>query len=320
MNSHSGCLVFKLCFLSIISILTVPQHGFSALSSDSSILPLKKRLNVVVSNKAKKFDPALYSFHFQAYWKRLFHRNSFHFLIVNSLDEAEERISKIMDKENALIGNLWFDSHGHFGRRVSLFEVGNEEVNYQTIKMPYIKEALIRIGNYCDSSTNIGLGSCYSAATFTIPSLEKFPEQRMNGDSLMIGVSELMNSATVFGSEGWVMTNPGIFNNGYALAGKPKNKRYQDPLLLPIWKKLGQWKSYSAKEGNFNRVQTISLDKYGNISQNYMSWLAYDKNQKKQMKIISRLKPGNFDTKYFYKYEYPKNSSPDLIVKNQLHH
>ena len=41
----------------------------------------------------------------------------------------------------------------------------------------------------------------------------------MNGDSLMIGLANILPGATIFGTEGWVMTKPGVFDkHSYALA------------------------------------------------------------------------------------------------------
>jgi hypothetical protein len=115
----------------------------------------------------------------------------------------------------------------------------------------------------------------------------------------------LMNNATVFGTKSWVMTKPGIFNSSYALSGGPLARHFKDPVILPAWKEMGEWISYSANTRQFRRVRTISLDNKGNINSNYLSYLAIEKNRKKQMKIISRLKKGNFNIKYYYQYEFP---------------
>ena len=302
----------KCLFVFILLAFSLHHTCFAAAPEDSISKSSPRRINIIVSKKMTKPDAALISFQLQAKWHRLFHKREMFVIIAGSINDLTDKIVKIMDREDAVIGNLWIDSHGHMGRRISLFEIGKDEINYQTIRENYIREALAKIGTYCDSNTNIGLGSCYSAASFTLPPVDKFPEQRMNGDSLMIRVSELMNNATVFGTEGWVMTRPGIFNNSYALAGKPGKNRFKDPVFLPVWKNLGQWKSYSAGKGYFKRVETISMDKTGNINSNYMSYLAFEKNRKKQMKNISRLKSGNFNTRYFYKYEFPHNTTHHL--------
>ena len=302
----------KCLFVLILLTFTLQSTCSAADPADSILKPSPRRINIIVSKKMTKPDAALISFQLQAKWHRMFHKKEMFVIIAGSVNDLTDKIAEIMDRENAMIGNLWFDSHGHIGRRISLFEIGKDEINYQTIRENYIREALAKIGSYCDSNTNIGLGSCYSAASFTLPPVDKFPEQKMNGDSLMIRVSELTNNAIVFGTEGWVMTGPGIFNNSYALAGKPGKNRFKDPVFLPVWKNLGQWKAYSARNGYFNNVVTISMDKKGNISSNYISYLAFEKNRKKQMKNISRLKNGNFNTRYFYKYEFPHNTTHHL--------
>ena len=274
-----------------------------------------KRINIIVSCKSKYIDIATWSFQLQTHLNRTFNGKRFYFFIVSSLDEASERISRIAEKEKAMIGHLWFDSHGHFGRRISLIEVGNTEVNFKTIHLPNVEEALSNIARYCDKNTIVGLGSCYSGATFTVPAIDKFPEQRMNGDSLMIKMSRIMNGALVLGTKSWVMTKPGIFNKDYAMHGKPLRRRFMDPDLLPAWKDMGEWVAYSSVDGIFYKVRSVSLNNDGFIQSNYQNYLAIEKHKKQQMKYIGRLKKGNFKVKYFYQYEFPLNSRENQTVK-----
>ncbi len=298
-------------YLILITCLLFFEHGFSQLKASNNPAPPKKRVNLVISSSSQKVEIAQYSFQLQAHMNRLFHGKKFHFMIVKSLDEAVKRISQLMIKEDAMLGNFWIDCHGHLGRRISLVEIGINEINYNTIREPMNEVMLKKIGLYCDSVTKIGLGSCYSGASFIMPQVNKFPEQRMNGDSLMIRISELMNGATVFGSKSWVMTKPGIFNGGQAMGGQPLAKHFKDPVALPAWKDLGEWTSYSSVTGQFSRVRTISLDNNGNIYPNYLSFLASEKKRKKQMKTISRLKKGNFKIDYYYRYEFPPDHKLD---------
>jgi hypothetical protein len=295
------------------SLLSIHSYPFNW--NDSIEKAGKRRINIIVSSKSSLIDPAVFSFQFQAATQQLFHKKKLYFIIPGSVDEMKEKIKKILVRENAMIGCLWFDSHGHMGRRLSLVQIGKDEINYQSIRDPYIEYAFREIAVYCDSNTQIGLGACYSASSAVLPPFEKFPEQRMNGDSLMMRFSEIMNMATVFGTESWVMTNPGIFNSSFALAGNPNRKRFRDPIFLSCWKKLGEWTSYSVKTKYFKRVQTLTLDADGNILPNYMTYLAYEKHQEKQMKIISKLKKGNFNTKYFYIYEFPPNTGTIQFAK-----
>jgi hypothetical protein len=287
-------LVFFIIFL-------VYTHCGFAFEADS--LPHnKKRLNVVLSNKASRPDPAMMSFHSQAWWNQLFHKKKFRFIIANTADEAVNRISNIMEKENALIGNIWFDSHGHMGRRVSLLELGDVELNYQSIKEPWIKEKVAAIGKYCDSITRISLGSCYSGAGYYSAGTDSFPQQRMNGDSLMKQMAEIMNHATVYGSVSWITTKPGLFRVGYATAGSPEAKKFKDPKFRHAWDSLGIWKSYTTNDG-FRYINTLFLDPDANIKIAEKAFLDLPKNKKKQQKNIRQLEKGNFKDDHFHKYK-----------------
>ena len=272
----------------------------------------KKRINVIVSSKLKGFDAAGIGFHLQAGMKKLFHKKGFHTVYVDSIEEASGRITALALKEDAMIGNLWFDSHGHMGRRVSLVEIGNDEVNYQTIHQDYIHQALSAIARYCDTQTRIGLGSCYSGANFVVPAVEIFPEQRMNGDSLMISMSKLMNDAQVFGSKSWVMTKPGIFSRSFAMAGHPWRKRFKDPCLLSCWQELGNWVMYGGGTERITAVNTIGLNRYAAIEPLTKNFLDDPRNLKKQKNKIKKIREGNFKHKWFYQYQYPRHVSVEL--------
>ena len=89
-----------------------------------------RRLNFVVSSKQKKFDMAPFSFQLQAKLMRLFHKKELFVIIARSSEDAVNKITAILKSKNAMIGSLWFDSHGHWQRRRSLFEIGEEEFNY----------------------------------------------------------------------------------------------------------------------------------------------------------------------------------------------
>jgi hypothetical protein len=244
------------------------------------------------------------SFHTQAWWNQLFHRKKFRFIIATTIEEAVTRISNIMEKENALIGNIWFDSHSHMGRRVSILEIGDVELNYRSIREPWICENISAVGKYCDSITRIALGSCYSGAGYYSAGTDSFPPQRMNGDSLMKQMSDIMNHATIYGSVSWITTKPGLFRAGYASAGNPWAKRFKDPKFRHAWDSLGVWKSYTTKDG-FRYVNTASLDHDASIRIAEKPFLDFPKNKKKQQRKIKHLKEGNFSDKYFYKYKDP---------------
>ena len=269
--------------------------------------PSKKRVNVIISSKARKIDGAQLSFQWQAALTRLFHKRKLYLFYVDSIEEAASRVSKRLEKENAVIDNLWFDGHGHIGRRVALVEIGKDEVNYQTIHEIYISKALEKIASYCDSNTKVGIGSCYSAAIFTLPAVEKFPEQRMNGDSLMVAMGNIMPGSTVYGTRSWVMCKLGIFSNSYALAGHLTRKVFKDPLLEPVWDSQGSWCTYNSSTGVFTDIHTVSMDGQGNILTKEGNYLDIKKQQKQLARKKKKLKPWNFPMSWFYKYELPKH-------------
>ena len=151
----------------------------------------KLRLNFLVSPKLKKFDAAPFSFQLQAKLMQLFHKKKMYVIVASSSEDMANQLLNILGKRNAMIGNIWFDSHGHFTRRRSLFEIGSDEFNSQSIQDSSFNRHLKKLAVYCDTITNAGIGSCYGGATYSLPAIEEFPEQRMNGDSLIIGLSEL---------------------------------------------------------------------------------------------------------------------------------
>lgn len=264
-------------------------------------------INVIIGTHLRKFDMATISFQAQAGIQKIFHRRQLFLIYVDSIAEAAVRIEKLMAKKNARIRHLWFDSHGHIGRRVAMFEVGKDEVNYQTIHEPHISGALQRIGKFCDSSTIVSIGACYSASTITLPAIDSFPAQRMNGDSLLQHVSSTMNDVTVYGSSSWVMTKPFIFGGGYALAGGPSAIRFQDTLLLPLWETLGEWMAYEGKTGSFKSIPTVAMDGRGTIYLKKKTYLDIPSKKKQQERRIRDLQPGNFLPSWFVKYRLPKH-------------
>ena len=125
----------------------------------------------------------------------------------------------------------------------------------------------------------------------------------MQGDSLMMGMGKIFSQSYIYGCESWVMSKPGIFNNGYALAGYPLNKCFKDVGFKPVWQRLGQWHRYQDESNCFEDVNTVALNKYCEISllkTNYQ-----DRNKKKEVieRKIDNLKPGLY--KKFFKDQPP---------------
>jgi len=272
-----------------------------AQSGTNSTAPSAKRINFFVSTKIRKFDPAIKSSQFQAWLTSRFTKNKFYYILAGSPEEMSEKVLKIVRGQKAMIGSIWFDSHGYFGRRRSLFEIGRTEFNYQTFRDSQRIMPLARLAPYCDSLTKVGIGSCYGGATYTLNAIEDFPSVKMNGDSLMIAMSKLLRNATVYASESFVMTKPGIFMGNFSLAGLPKSKKFRDPMFRSVWETIGVWNCYVGSTSSFHRVKTVCLTPTGAIRTVNNDYLSYRSNRKKLDKRLAKLRKGNYNIAYLYK-------------------
>jgi hypothetical protein len=220
-------------------------------------------------------------------------RDKFIVIVASSSKEAKDKMTVELQKNNALIGSLWFDTHGHYENGYSSFILGNEEFSYKTIADTCLTKDLHVLSAYCDEFSKVAIGSCYSGATYIKPAFKGRPASRMNGDSLIIGLANVLPGATIYGTEGWVMTKPGIFlKHSYALAGYPLQKRFRDEVFRPVWEHLGVWHSYSTRTKTYSTINTISLTRMGTIHIKAASYLEKEKYKKRQQKNLKKLKPG----------------------------
>jgi hypothetical protein len=115
----------------------------------------------------------------------------------------------------------------------------------------------------------------------------------MNGDSLMMGMADVLPGATIYGTEGWVMTKPGIFcKHSYALAGYPLQKRFKDEVYKPVWEHMGVWHSYSSFTKKFETVNTLALTRMGTIRVKSVTYLDKEKSKRRLERNLGKLKPG----------------------------
>jgi hypothetical protein len=220
-------------------------------------------------------------------------RHKFIVIVAGSSKEVKEKIEDYLQKKNALIGSLWFDTHGHYANGYSSFILGRDEFNYRTIKDTGHTKHLHALATYCDEHTKVAIGSCYGGATYEKPTHNGKPASRMNGDSLMFGLADVLPAATIYGTEGWVMTKPGIFRkHSYALAGYPLQKRFRDEVYRPVWEHMGIWHSYSSLTKKFETINTISLTRMGSIHVKSVSYLEREKCKQRQKRNLAKLKPG----------------------------
>ncbi len=255
-----------------------------------------KRINFYVIAKYEKSDLNLMFVKLRAFFRGIFSRKLY-IIHASSSEDAATKIERIAHRRRRLIGTLWFDSHGHYGKGHSLFDIGRDEFNYKTIRDPVHTKHLVKIARYCDRETKIGVGSCYGGATFTFPAIQNFPERRMNGDSLLMGVANIFSGASVYGSESFVMNRLGMWANSYAFAGYPLDKDFNDTLYKPVWEHLGMWNKYSTATKMIEPVNTVRLNRRGDLSTTNAAYLSHRQCKINQERKLRNLKGGYFDMK-----------------------
>lgn len=202
-----------------------------------------------------------------------------------------DRVEYRLKKYNAAIGSIWFDSHGAYKKGYSFFTIGHDEFSYGNITDAAHTKPFLRLLPYCDTSTRVGIGSCYGGATYVRPGSEKFAEAKMNGDSLMIGLGKVLPDATIYACESWVMTKPGLFKERFAMAGAPLRKKFKDTIFQPVWDRLGMWNSYRATDGRFASVNCVILTKHGTIKTRVNGYQSLKKVKKKISVARRKLRP-----------------------------
>ncbi|MEP7107495.1 MAG: hypothetical protein ABI760_05920 [Ferruginibacter sp.] len=277
-------------------LIVIPLENTKEINATSAQLHKSNtgRVNFFVFTKEKSKKVDLISFYtlMRATIRSFLHHRKFYVIKAASSADAAMKIEFVLRTRKKLIKNIWFDSHGHYGNRYSSFRIGADQFSYKNINDSNSIKNLQGIALYCDEQTNIGLGSCYAGADFYFPSTDSTPACRMNGDSLMIGMGNIFTRSSIFASESWVMSKPGIFKNRFGFAGYPLNKRFKDNIYAPVWERIGKWKQYSLLTRELQSIPTIALDKCGNISPNKAYYNDFKKAKNKIAKVLKQLRPG----------------------------
>lgn len=276
----------------ISSLFSSAQDKTEKEINEPSAAVKKATLNffVIAKRKKGKLDPATRFNVLRAKVKSLFRPKNFVAIIANDTEKASAKIIHRLEKRNANIGTIWFDSHGVYKRGYSLFFIGHDEINYISIKDSSFTKPFERLSRYGNENTRLVIGSCYGGATYLRSSVDYRDTTRMNGDSLMMGLGNFFPEGRIYGSESWVMTKPGIFNsNKTAVAGFPKRKLFRDVCYRPAWENVAKWNEYNASTRSFSQVNNLALDSYGNLAFVTKSYLEKKANQKNISKNLSRL-------------------------------
>lgn len=229
---------------------------------------------------------------FRSKIKNFFRRKKFVAIVARDAGHMSRKMQRKLRKYNAHIGTLWFDSHGKYKTGYSLFYIGRDEVSLHSIYDSTIGIHFRELAAFADTQTRIVIGACYGGATYTRLSVDYKDTTRMNGDSLMRALGSFFHQSTIYGSESWVMTKPGIFLKKPAVVGHPGRKLFRDICYKPAWETVGQWNEYAAMTNSFRRVNPLTMDMYGNVLQLPHSFPRHKSDKRNVKRNMKKLKPG----------------------------
>jgi hypothetical protein len=266
-----------------INIATLAQQDNSITANETTgaketVAATKKQLNFFIISKRKKgkLDLATRFNVFRTKLKSFFRPQTFVSIVAKDAEQMSAKVQSRLNKDNARVGTIWFDSHGMYKKGYSLFFTGKDEVSYETLKDSSIIQPLQRIADFAGTGSKIVIGSCYGGATYRRSSVDYTDTTRMNGDSLMISLGTIFAKSSIYGCESWVMTKPGLFQERAAVAGFPGRKLFRDVCYQPAWENLGKWNEYDAVEKKFTSVNTITLDTDGNLKIRIWPYTGHD--------------------------------------------
>jgi hypothetical protein len=253
----------------------------------------QKKINFfIVSKPTKKIDPASWYNIARTKIKGFFRRESFVSIIAKNVSHMTTKVQNRLRKSNAVIGTIWFDSHGVYKRGFAVFFIGSDELNYKSVKDSQVANSLQQLSNYTRPGSCIVIGSCYGGATFLRKDLHSADSLRMNGDSLMMGLGKILGTATIYGSESWVMTKPGLFHKKAAVAGHPAMRLFKDVVYRPAWQNIGRWNQYNACTDSFSHINPVTLDIHGNAQVRKNNYSEKKEVKKRIEKTLQKLQPG----------------------------
>ena len=254
----------------------------------------EKKLNffVIAKRKKGKLDLATRFNVFRTKLKSLFRKEKFISIVAEDAQQMSAKVQYRLNKYKGGIGTIWFDSHGMYKKGYSLFFIGHDEYSYKTLKDSSFINPIAVLAAYSDINTKVIIGSCYGGATYQRASIDYKDTTKMNGDSLMIYLGEIFQQATVYASESWVMTKPGLFLKREAVAGFPGRKLFRDYCYQPAWENMGKWNEYKAVSNSFLPVNPLTMDMYGNAIVRTISYTCNEKVRKDIIKNLSRLEAG----------------------------
>jgi hypothetical protein len=254
----------------------------------------EKHINFFIVSKRKKgaVDLASRFNVLRTKMKSFFRKKKFVAIVARDGKQMSAKVRYRLAKYGGRIGTIWFDSHGMYKKGYSLFTIGKDEYSFKTLRDSAVAAPLKELSPYSDEQTKVIIGSCYGGATYHRASIDYRDTTRMNGDSLMMEMGSIFRDGSVYASESWVMTKPGLFLKREAVAGFPGRKLFRDVCYQPAWENAGKWNVYQAKENNIKSVNPITLDQYGNLLVRSAAYMERVEVKKEIQKNLARLEKG----------------------------
>jgi hypothetical protein len=280
-------------FCTICSYAQQDNSDFKKVTPDAITEPIKKqkKLNFFIISKRKKgkLDLATRFNVLRSKIKSTMRPEKFVAIVAENAEVMSAKVRYRLEKYNATMGTIWFDSHGIYKKGHSLFQVGSTEVSFKTLKDSSVTKPFGELSAFATEETKLVIGSCYGGATYERSSIDYRDTTRMNGDSLMIGLGKIIKHGVVYGSESWVMTKPGLFKRKAAVGGAPGRKLFRDLCYEPVWRKVGVWNQYNVSNSAFQSVNPVALDPDGNLVIRGESFIVEKKFKKELDKKLSKL-------------------------------
>jgi hypothetical protein len=256
----------------------------------------EKQVNVFIYTQTEKFDLSRFSQKNSAVIQSWFHANKILVVTGRTSEEISTKIHTYFKKHpDKKVGTLWFDSHGVFKSGNSLFYMGKDTINHLNVKDSIKMNHIASLARYCDESSQIVIGSCYSNAEYVRPGNDKLTPSPMKGKELFEGISSWFPQSVLLGTESWVMGKPFPFGSKWRLAGYPMEIKFKDEIYKPVWETMGNWYIYQHSWEELEPVNTIYLTTNGHIALNSRNYLESANKKARMEKHVRKLKPGKYN-------------------------
>ena len=110
-------LIIPMVSTLLISLELIARNaGVSDRGDHDSTSARKHKMNFFIISKPKKPDPGMYFQIVRTQIRNLTKKKKFSAIVVGSSSEMSEKVIRRIKKHNAVISNLWFDSHGYYAK------------------------------------------------------------------------------------------------------------------------------------------------------------------------------------------------------------